>query len=66
LSFDFLQEQGIVFNQSYNEFKDNSNGIVLHNNISHEDRLVDKDIIIAQQKEIIALLREKIAGFEKK
>lgn len=29
-----LQEQGIVFNQNNNEFKDNSNGIVLNNNES--------------------------------
>jgi len=44
---DMLQEQGLVFNQSYNEFKDNSNGIVLTNNdASYEARLKDKDTII--------------------
>ena len=55
-----LQEQGIVFNQTNNEFKDNSQCIALNNNPSCEDRLADKDIIIAQQNEIITLLKEKI------
>lgn len=31
-----LQEQGLVFNQSNNEFKDSSNGIVLNNNDSNK------------------------------
>jgi len=61
---DILQEQGVVFNQTNNKFKDNSKGIVLNNNTSCEERLADKDLIIAQQKEIIVLLKD-IRNFKK-
>jgi len=53
-----LQKQGITFNQK-NE-KGSNNGIVHNNNDNCEDRLKDKETIINQQKEIIALLRGKL------
>ena len=56
---DMLQEQGLVFNQKKNEFKDNSNGIVV-NTTDMASILKDKETIINQQREIIALLREKL------
>ena len=56
----------MVFNQTNNEFKDNSKGIVLNNHANFEDRLKDKNTIIAQQKEIIALLRNKLDFLEGK
>jgi len=67
LDFDLLellQEQGLVLNQNNNEFKDNSNGIVI-NNLSeklidqYENRLKEKD-------EHIQLLKEKIKQLENK
>ncbi|MCF6298042.1 MAG: helix-turn-helix domain-containing protein [Flavobacteriaceae bacterium] len=58
---DILQEQGIVFNQNNNEFKDNSNGIVLNGDSDYSGKLKDKSIIIEQQNDIIAMLKEKIA-----
>ena len=47
---DMLQEQGVVFNQTNNEFKDNSNGIVVNNN--------DSDKLILQLEKRIENLEE--------
>lgn len=73
---DMLQEQGLVFNQTNNEFKDNSNGIVYnHNNFLdelknqktyYEARLKDKETIIKQKEEINNLLKDKINYLENK
>jgi len=56
---DILQDQGLIFNQTYNEFKDNSNGIVVNNN-SSEKLIVQLEKRIKNLEEINSLLKEKI------
>ena len=57
---DMLKEQGIVFNQTYNEFKDNSQCIALNNN-SPEKLIAQYEARIKDLQEINALLKDKIA-----
>ena len=62
---DMLQEQGLVFNQTNNEFKDNSNGIVVNNNDS--DKLfLQLEKRIKSLEEVNSLLRDKIDYLEKR
>lgn len=60
-----LQEQGLVFNQSNNEFKDSSNGIVLNNNDSNK-LITQLEARIKELQEINQLLKNKINYLETK
>lgn len=60
-----LQEQGLVFNQSNNEFKDSSNGIVLNNNDSNK-LITQLEARIKELQEINQLLKDKINYLETK
>lgn len=62
---DMLQEQGIVFNQQNNEFKDNSNGIVLNNNYLSDKLITQYEAQIKDLQEINSLLKEKISLLKK-
>jgi len=57
---ELLQEQGFTFNQTNNQFKDNSSGIVFQNTTS-EKLIAQYDARVLELQEIIALLKEKIS-----
>lgn len=61
---DILKDQGIVFNQSNNEFKDNSNGIVMNSGVSSKLE-VQYEARIKDLLEINNLLKDKISVLEK-
>jgi len=67
LEFDMLEllkEQGVTFNQSNNEFKDNSGSYIVNN---LPEKLIEQyESRIKEKEDIILLLQEKINHLEKK
>jgi transcriptional regulator with XRE-family HTH domain len=65
LEFDMLEllkEQGVTFNQSNNEFKDNSGSYIINN---FPEKLIDQyEDRLKVKQELILLLKEKIAQLE--
>ena len=61
--FDFLQEQGLVINQSHFDFKDNSNNALYISNMPDKMQQL-YEAQIQQLKEMVQLLKEQLEFYK--